>query len=64
MLLNLSLFFKGKGGKKIFPEKAISVTDAKSIELNQNLLSDQVAGLKLDHLKLHNAFFELKKTLD
>ena len=64
LLLNFSWFFTGKGGRKIVPEKTNLVTDIKSIELNQNLLIDQVAGLKSDYLKLHNAFYELKQQLN
>jgi transcriptional regulator with XRE-family HTH domain len=64
LLLNFQWFFTGKGGRKIVPEKTNLVTDVKSIELNQNLLIDQVAGLKLDFMLLHNAFYELKQKLN
>jgi transcriptional regulator with XRE-family HTH domain len=63
LLLNFTWFFTGKGPRKIVPEKTNLVTDVKSIELNQNLLIDQVAGLKLDFIKLHNAFYELKQQM-
>jgi len=62
--MSLDWFFLGKGGRLYVPQKGNLVTDIKAYETNQNILLTQVAGLKSDYLKLHNAFYELKQQLN
>jgi transcriptional regulator with XRE-family HTH domain len=63
-LMSTEWFFTGKGSRKIVPMKTNLVTDIKTIETNQNLLIDQVAGMKIDFLNLHAAFYELKHKIE
>lgn len=63
LLINFTWFFTGEGPRRIVPEKNKKESDLRSIELEQKLLNDQVAGLKSDYLKLFNAISELKQQL-
>jgi transcriptional regulator with XRE-family HTH domain len=61
--MSLDWFFLGKGSRLYVPQKGSLVTDMKTFETNQSILTTQLAGLKQEFNKLFKDFYALKAQL-
>ena len=61
--MSLDWFFLGKGSRLYVPQKGNLITDLKTLETNQSILTTQVYGIKQEFLKLHKEVHELKYQL-
>ncbi|WP_316841322.1 helix-turn-helix transcriptional regulator [Pedobacter gandavensis] len=58
--ISFEWFYTGKGNRKHTPEKASLIKDIKTLETNQQILTQQVEALKTELLKLHRDFHAFK----
>lgn len=61
--MNLEWFYNGTGGKKDAPEKSNLITEIRTLNENNEVLTNEIKKIKTELRNLHNAFYEFKHTI-